>query len=133
MKKLFLMTVLMCLVIAFTPAAWAQDEAPAADPAVALMRAVTGTAEGYRTEDEAGNPARVWFYRMGEDGSLKGIAHVIRYSWEDSSEVIRSDVMQFRIADANIIDIEGNYFILSFDGVIFRIGWETQQLTPAEW
>jgi len=142
-ERFFMIGLAMIFLISLaglTPAA-AQDtptEDPSAveeptDSAVIVWREITGAAEGYLTEDSAGNVARVWFYSMGPEETLSGIAHVMLFTWDGTALVNKSDVLQFKIVDGNVVDIVGNYFVLSMDGVLFRISWDTQRVFPSAW
>lgn len=108
--------------------------AAAVDLSDELYRIITQKPDGYWTDDEAGDPVRVEFISIDLDEKY-GFAR-LEYKRVFDGELMtdKTRLLMFQIVDGNVIEIAGeHHFALSFDGMIFRIDFDTQRLIPAEW
>lgn len=115
--------------LAFVPGAQASDMEDE------LFRIITQRPGGYVTDAEDGTPVKVRFHSMNRDERW-GFAE-LQYKPTAESEKVVTETrwLFFTITDGNVIEIAGgHYFVLSFDGMIFRITeFDTQRLIPADW
>lgn len=99
----------------------------------------TLTAEtDWLTEDVAGNPARCRFLGT-DDEAFAGIVFVSYVDYEDGAwKITRTNALWWSIS-GDVLDIQGNYFVLSSMGQLYRIprpdGLETarQTVRPGSW
>jgi hypothetical protein len=135
LRKLFIALIIWAALIA-----WAAADAfagPSLDAAAAQLYSRLTTEREWRTEDAGGNPAKCRFLGT-DDESYSGIVFVVYVGYEDSSEVVRTSMLWWTIA-GDVLDIQGNYFVLSHMGQLYRVpppqGEETvrQTVRPGSW
>lgn len=86
----------------------------------------------FLTVDTTGAPVKCRFY--GHDAEeLTGVVTLAYVTWEDRSEVTRREMLFWRVVQGDVLDIEGNYFVMTSGGQLARISMDTQRVWPASW